>query len=904
MDRLNERSGKPAGIAITGIACRYPGAHGPEQFWRLLMDRKDAVGAAPGEPLPGTGAGTRHGGRLTAIDGFDAAFFDMAPREARLADPQLRLFLEAAWEAIEDAGLSPERLAGSRTGVFVGQATSNYWEMLCRHTDPDIYGLVGSEFRASLPGRASFHLDLRGPSVSVDTACSASLTAVHLACQSIRLGESTTALVGGVNLALLPHEGLAFSDAGMLAPDGRCKFGDAGADGFVRSDGVGVVVLKPLPTAVADGDRVYAVILGSAVNNDGRSNGLLMTPSVEGQEHMLRQALDAAQVEAGDVGYVEAHGTGTRVGDAVELAALGHVLGEGRPPGRPCLVGSVKSNIGHTEAAAGIAGLIKAALCVHHRTVPPTLHVREPNPAFPWEDSPLELPTEPRPLTGPDAAVAGVSSFGISGTNVHVVLGEHAARTEPSPGGPLPVTGEHLLTLSARSPEALREAAMAASGFLSPGGGGHASDLADICDTAAMRRKHHEHRLVAIGSGHDSLAVALRAYGRTGAAPGVVGGNDDEPAGRARIAFVFPGQGSQWQGMTRDLLSSSEVYRDALRRCSEAVEAETGWSVLRRLETGSPLSGAEEIQPALWAVEVALAALWRSLGVEPDIVIGHSMGEVAAACVAGGLGLTDAAAVICRRSGLARRISGRGAMISVALPEAAAESALAGYRDRVAVAAVNSPSSTILSGDPAALREITEAFDRREVHHRAIQVAFASHSPQVDELGDDLLLALRDVRPSAARVPMWSTVLDEPADGACLDAGYWVRNLREPVRFASAVKQVAGAATTVFVEISPHAVLTGAVRECLRHHRLAGTAAASLGRDQPAWPRLRESLAAIHIAGGRVDWRRHHPGGRPVRLPSYPWQRERYWYTDSPPRPAAPAPSTAGPAADAAPSTA
>ncbi|MDH2426539.1 acyltransferase domain-containing protein [Sphaerisporangium sp. TRM90804] len=897
MERLNERSRKSPAIAITGIACRYPGADGPEQFWRLLMERTDAVGEVPGERLPGTGAATaRHGGLLGPIDGFDAAFFDMAPREARLTDPQLRLFLEVAWEAVEDAGLSPSRLAGSRTGVFVGQATSNYWELLCRHADPDIYGLVGSEFRASLPGRVSFHLDLRGPSVSVDTACSASLTAVHLACQSIRLGESTTALVGGVNLALLPHEGAAFSEAGMLAPDGRCKFGDAGADGFVRSDGVGVVVLRPLQAALADGDPVYAVIRGSAVNNDGRSNGLLMTPSVAGQEHMLREALRAAEVDGAEVDYVEAHGTGTKVGDHVELTALGNVLGERRPPGRPCLVGSVKSNIGHTEAAAGIAGLIKAALCVQHRLVPPTLHVREPNPTVASARSALRLPTEPRPLTDRGPVVAGVSSFGISGTNVHVVLEEYAGPRETASHQGLPAGGEHLLTLSARSAEALREAAAAAAGFLSPGGAGRQSDLSDICHTAALRRKHHENRLVALGSTHDDLAVALREFGRAGACADVVG-DDEERGVPARVAFVFPGQGSQWPGMTRDLLSSSEVYREALRRCSEAVEAETGWSVLRRLETGAPLTDrVDEIQPALWAVQVALAALWRSLGVEPDLMIGHSMGEVAAACVAGALEPADAAAVICRRSGLAQRIGGRGAMVSVGLGEAAAESALDGYEDRVAVGAVNGPSSTVLSGDPAALREIGREFDRRGVFHRAVPVVFASHSPQVDELKDDLRLALREVRPAAARVPIWSTVLDELTDGAGFDAGYWVRNLRDRVRFASAVTRVADAAPTVFVEVSPHAVLTGAMRECLSDRGLRGTVTASMRRGEAAWPSLRRALASVHVAGGRVDWRRHYPSGRSVRLPSYPWQRERYWFTESAAPPAASPAGPAGPA--------
>ncbi|MFC4117841.1 type I polyketide synthase [Nonomuraea zeae] len=886
MNRRNGQQKKPAEIAIIGIACRYPGVHGPRQFWRSLMSADDAIGKSPPQH---SRWGRPQGGCLDAIDEFDAAFFDMAPREAQQADPQLRLFLETAWEAVEDAGVVPDRLAGTRTGVFVGQVTSNYWELLCRSTDPDIYSLVGSEFRASLPGRASFHLDLRGPSMSVDTACSASLAAVHLACQSIQLGESVMALAGGVNLALLPFEEEAFSDAGMLAADRRCKFGDAQADGFVRSEGVGVVMLKPLPHAIADGDRVYAVIRGSSVTNDGHSNGLLMTPSQTGQEHMLRHALDDAAIHPAQVDYVEAHGTGTPVGDEVELTALGNVLGEGRPPGRPCLVGSVKSNIGHTEAAAGVAGLIKAALCLHHQVVPPTLHVREPSASLGWNSSALELPTRARPLTrGDGPLVAGVSSFGITGTNVHVVLAEHVSAGHPEPAG-APVGGRHLFALSARSPETLRAAASQAADFLLPGGAGHGLGLADICHTATRRRKHHEHRLVAVGSTHEDLAAALLTHARgdddadvAGTAPAAEAGgpvSGEVPGEAARIVFVFPGQGAQWTGMARDLLSDSPVFRAALRECSDAVEAETGWSVLDRLAGDTPLPPrARDVQPVLWAVQVALASLWSSMGVEPDLVIGHSMGEVAAVCAAGGLSVPDAAAVICRRSALTERISGRGAMLSAGLSPVEAQAVLAGFEDRVSVAAANGPACTVLSGERAALAEIAGKLDRAGVFHRRVAVDFASHSPQVDEVADDLGRALAGIRPVAGGVPVWSTMLDRVTDGACFDAAYWVRNLREPVRFASAVAGAAKEQPTVFVEISPHPILAGAVQDCLRHHGLTGTAVPSLRRGCESWPQLLESLASIHVAGGAVDWARLHPAGRPVSLPTYPWQRESYWF--------------------------
>lgn len=569
-----------APIAITGIGCRFPGAHGPQQFWQLLLDAVDAV-ATEGER--GGDACTLHAvrpdrdglprsGLLDKIDEFDAEFFGMSPREAQRTDPQARLLLETAWEAIEDAGLNPDHLAGSRTAVFVGQAASNYWELVRQAGQPDIHAVVGSESRATLPGRVSYTFDLRGPSVSVDTACSASLTAVHQACQSIRAGESVMAIAAGANLALLPDEGIAYSGAAMLAPDGRCKFGDASADGFVRSDGVGVVVLKPLAAATANGDRVYAVILGSAINNDGRSGGLPMTPGEKGQEELLRHAYQAAGVVPSEVDYVEAHGAGTSVGDPVELTALGAVLGEGRAANHPCLVGSVKTNIGHTEAAAGIAGLIKTALCLQHKVIPPSLHFREPNPTIAWDAMPLRVATqcEALPRRGRPAN-AGVSSFGISGANAHVVLAEHVQQDEAAAPLPPPPTGLRILTLSARSPEALRAMTRSYADFLGPGGAGRALDLRDICYTAAVRRKHLTSRLAVVGASHEEIENRLRCYLADRAADGVA--CSDVLAGRPQVAFVFPGQGSQWLGMCKDLLGTSREFREGMRCCDEAVEA-------------------------------------------------------------------------------------------------------------------------------------------------------------------------------------------------------------------------------------------------------------------------------------------------------------------------------------------
>ncbi|MEU6194849.1 type I polyketide synthase [Streptomyces sp. NPDC047061] len=867
-------------IAIVGMACEFPGADGVPAFWRMQLDGVDATADVPADrfpvdvfhdPRPRTPGRivSRRGGFLPDIRGFDAHYFGVSGREASHMDPQQRLLLQTAAAAVRDAGLTLEQLAGSRTAVVVGQRTAEYWDLLRAAGALDIYANTGTS-RSVLSGRLSFFFDLRGPSTSVDTACSSSLVAVHQACAALRAGEATLALAAGVNLVLTPEESISFSQADMLSADGRCKFGAADADGFVRSDGVGVVVLKPLARAEADGDRVHAVIHGSAVENEGRSSGYLMTPSETAQIGTMRQACARGGVDPRAVGFVEAHGTGTPTGDPIELRGLDAVYGSGagRSAADPLLVGSVKTNIGHTEAAAGIAAVIKAALCVARGVVPPSLHSARPTDAVDWDRMALEIPQTARDW-GRDGTprYAAVSSFGISGTNAHVVLGEHRpAPVPPPPAEPRP----YLLALSAQTPAALRELADAYAEFLGPDGEGRGHDLRDVSFSALTRSTHHRHRMTVLAEEHDQVVRQLRK-GRPIVAA--------KSGARWKTVFVFPGQGSQWAGMGRRLLRTSTVFRETIEECDRHVRAERGWSVIERLsgddEADRPI---DVVQPLLWAMEVALAALWRSWGVEPDVVIGHSMGEVAAACAAGALTLADGAAVICRRSALLREIAGAGSMAAVDLPADEVRRELADVPD-VDVAVSNGPRRTIISGRTPAVEKVLAELAERDVLARIVKVDVASHSSQVDPLLDALRTALEPVRPRKGHVPLRSTVTGELLTGEELDADYWVRNLRDEVRFRAAVDaETAGPEAAAVVEISPHPVLSAAVKECLSEERTDDQVVPSLLRDTDDLTALLTSVGQLHQAGYPVLHRALFDGPAAyVGLPAYPWQRAEYW---------------------------
>ncbi|MEO8693819.1 MAG: type I polyketide synthase [Acidimicrobiales bacterium] len=871
-------------VAIIGMGCRFPGAADPDRYWQLLRDGGDAIvetpagrwGTAglydPDPEAPGRTA-TRWGGFLDQIDEFDASFFGISPREAAQMDPQQRLVLEVAWETFEDGGQSIERLAGTRTGVFIGVHSHSADYYLMQAGDPrhlDLYSATGTS-HSVVSGRLSYLLDLRGPSLAIDTACSSSLVAVHLAVQSLRNGECTLALAGGVNVMIDPTFTIVASRMRMMSSVGRCQPFDARADGFVRSEGCGAVLLKRLSDAVADGDRVLAVINGSAVNQDGKSNGLT-APNSLSQQAVIAEALRDAGLSPDRIGMIEAHGTGTPLGDPIEVEALSAVFaGVGHRDHR-CLLGAAKANVGHLEGAAGIAGVLKAVLALRHNEVPPLVHFETLNPHISLRDTPFVIPTSVQPWPASSSPRhAGVSSFGWSGTNAHVIIGE-----APSESAHPPADDEagYILAVSARSAPARLALAAAYRSMLES-----QTDvsLRDICATASLRRSHHEHRLAVVGRSRRDLIAGLDAFMAGDEHPAVVVG--DASNTRRELVFVFPGQGSQWPGMARQLLATEPAFRDAIARCERAFAPYVEWSLTGQLQADqSRLDEIDVIQPVLFAIQVGLAALWHSWGVEPNAVVGHSMGEVAAAHVAGIVSLDDGARIICRRSQLLRRISGQGAMAVVDLSIDEARRAIEGHERQLAIAANNGPSSTVLSGDPDALDDVLARLERADVFCRRINVDVASHSPQVDALHDDLVSVLAGVRPRSAVFPLFSTVTERFVDGQELDAQYWAANVRRPVLFSGAVRQLLDGGHGRFVELSAHPVLLGAIADTMERsgHRAARVASMKRDTDEPLT--MLVALGALYVDGYAVDWRNVYRGAhRPVALPSYPWQRARHW---------------------------
>jgi len=881
----------PEPVAIIGYACRIPGAcDDPDRFWDLLRTGTDALVDVPRErwnvekfyhpraPRPGK-LFTRRGGFISNVDRFDAGFFGISPREARSIDPQQRLVLEVGWEALEHGGQVATQLRGSSTGVFVGASTTDYMLManllVARVCDP--YVAIGSAL-SLIGNRLSYALDLRGPSMVVDTACSSSLVATHLACQSIRAGESTLAVVAGVNVMLLPSQMIHFVNAGVLSPDSRCKAMDDSANGYVRSEAAVALVLKSLARAQADGDPIRAVILGSAVTQDGQSDGV-MAPNRAAQESTLRHAYARAGVDPASVQYVEAHGTGTAIGDLTEAHALGAIIGAGRPSDAPCRIGSVKTNVGHTEAAAGCVSLLKVTLMLERGAVPPSLHFHTPNRGIPFDELRLRVQTafEPWPTTEAPRRV-GVNGFGIGGTNAHVIL-EQAPAAAPRADA---ATRSELLVLSGHTQAALAAQAERLHAWLAAAS---PVPLTDLAYTLAVRREHHAERHAIVARDTAALTAALaELVAEARAAGDNVSAAPEAASPPRRLVFLYCGQGPQWWGMGRRLLAEDAVVRAAIQACSDAFQRHAGWSLMEALAADEAHSRIDETavaQPALVALQIGLHAWWRARGITPDAMIGHSVGEVTAAHLSGVLSLDDAMRVIYHRSRLMARAAGRnGGMLYVAEGERAVRSWIAASPDptRLDVAAVNGPASVTVAGDLDAVHWLQRDLEARDVFCKALQVECAFHSHHMDGLEPELAALLADLAPGTPVVPVYSTLTGGPAAAGAFAAAHWAREVRAAVRFADATTSALADGPALFVELGPHPVLGADVKACAHARGLDVTVLPSLRREADDRETLLAALGAIHVGGYAVDWRGEHPEARTcVTLPTYAWQRDRCW---------------------------
>ncbi|HVI34623.1 MAG TPA: type I polyketide synthase, partial [Gaiellales bacterium] len=880
---------------MVGIGCRFPGGvHSAEDLWELVAAGRDVVGDFPTdrgwdleglfgrEPdHPGT-SHTRHGAFLHDAGDFDAEHFSISPREAVTMDPQQRLLLECSWEALEDAGIDPMSLHGSRTGVYAGVFESGY---VATSDAPELDGFrVLGRVNAAISGRVSYVLGLEGPAVSVDTACSSSLVALHLASQALRAGECDLVLTGGVTVVADPEHFTEFSRQGVLSADGRCRAFGAGANGTGFAEGAGVVVLERLSDAVRHGHQVMAVIRGSATNQDGASNGM-SAPHGPSQERVIRAALASAGLQPDDVDAVEAHGTGTTLGDPIEAQALLATYGRQRSAG-PLYLGSLKSNIGHTQAAAGVGGLIKMVMAMNHEQLPRTLHAEEPSPHIDWDAGAVELLTEPVAWpVGERVRRAAVSSFGMSGTNAHVVIEEAPRSADGQRGGEAggaPIGSRVLpFVVSASSESGL----VAQAQRLAEHAAAHPElDAVAVAGSLALGRAQLPHRAVAVVGSLAELAESLSGFAGGQFSDSVVQGLARR---ERRVGFVFPGQGGQWDGMAVALWDASALFAEQMRACGEALSEFVDWSledVLRGAPGAPSLERIEIVQPALFALMVSLARLWQSFGVAPAAVVGHSQGEIAAAHIAGALSLQDATRIVVARSQALSRIAGAGAMLSVALSPDEFEQRTRQLADRVTIAAINAPRLLVVSGDPEAIEQLAQSCEADDVRVHRILSTVAGHSPHVEAVRDEVLDALAPVTPSSGEIPLFSTVTGERIDTELMDPAHWYRNLRQTVRFEPAVRELVNAGIDTLIEIGPHPVLTTPLNEILSAdaNTDATPVISTLRRADGGQERFIRSLAEAHACGVTIDWNTlfGHLHTR-APLPTYAFQHHRYWLAPS-----------------------
>ncbi|MDB1086975.1 type I polyketide synthase [Streptomyces sp. ACA25] len=885
-------SGAATDIAVIGMSCRFPGVHNPAEFWRLLRDGKSTVGRFPEQRAGGSNpsshpdAATLHSGSFfDSVDGYDAEFFGTGAAEAAAMDPVQRLGLELAWEAVEDARLPATALAGRDIDVVVGTAPSGYEQLrkLSGSDQDDHYAALGSS-GALIANRISSLFDVRGWSFCADSGQSSSLVALALTCERIRSGAVDMALAGGVHLIVDPEGGLGLANLGVLSPDGRCFAFDERASGFARGEGGAFVLLKRLDLAVADGDHIYAVVRGWGVGNSGASTRM-PDPSPGAQAAVVLSALERAAVPFEGVDYVEAHGTGTRLGDPAEMSGLREVFREtGRS--RPLVIGSVKTNVGHLEPAAGIVGFVKAVLCVDRAHLVPSLNFRSPNPAVPdfHEDFEVLRAARPWPSAPGRPRRAGVSAFGMGGTHAHVILEQGPGkRTEPRAGEgdvtPTGVSGVLPWVLSARSEPALREQAARLRELVAAD---PSLPAADAGYSLVSTRSLFEYRAVVLSGDREESLAGLDLVAAGGASERVLRGVATGPVGP--VVFVFPGQGSQWPGMGRQLYQESEVFARSIDECARALAPWVDWSpvdVVTGADSAASLDRVDVVQPVLFAMMVSLARVWRSLGVVPDAVVGHSQGEIAAACVSGALSLEDAARVVAVRSRALTELAGSGGMSAVAASPAWVRDRLRRWSGRLSTAAVNGPASVVVSGDDEALDRFAAMAADEGVRVRRVKVDYASHSHQVERIRDRLLAATAGLSLKASAVEFHSTVTGGPLDTHGLDGAYWYDNLRSTVRFGEVVEHLMRDRGGVFLEVGPHPVLEVAMEETADALEASPVVAGTLHKDDGSTSRILASLAELHVRGVPVNWEAVFAADRPRRigLPAYPFQRQRYWLT-------------------------
>ncbi len=878
-------------VAITGFSFRFPGTN-ISQYWQDLLEGRDLVTEVdpdrwshetfrhPNKSHPGTSY-TFAAGSIGDVSTFDAGFFGISPREAALMDPQQRLLLEMSWEALENAGVKPSSLRGSACGVFIGIASADYSYRLADDLASVDSSVATGNTSSIAANRISYVLDLRGPSMAIDTACSSSLVAFHQACRSILSGESTQALAGGVSLHLHPYGFITFSKASMLSPNGRCKVFDASGDGYVRSEGGGVFFLKDYDQAIADGNPILAVVAHSAINTDGRKSGLTV-PSAKSQASLLEQAYTQAGIDPATIDYIEAHGTGTAVGDPIETRALGDALGTRRPKASPLLIGSVKSNLGHLEAASGVAGLVKALYCIQHRMVPATIGLDKPNPNILFDEWNIEVVTEKRPLKETGKLIVGVNSFGFGGANAHIILESHE-----QPELKVPNLLEHTslpIILSAKDAVALKAVARQFSAFLQKQ---PQSAFYDIAYNAAFRRERHAHCAIVYGAKPQTIAKALSNFANDAPEPSFVesGVSIANPSGPA---FIYSGNGSQWAGMGKKLLEEEQIFREAVQEVDALFRRHADYSLEDELagkKGENRYEYTEFAQPALFALQVGITRMLQARGITPVAVAGHSVGEVAAAWASGALTLEAAVEVIYHRSRLQGMTKGKGKMTAVGLNHESALNVIGelGLASSLAMAGINSSRGVTIAGNPSSLTQLESVLRERSIFHKRLDLDYAFHSPAMDEIEAEVGQALTHLQPSQSLVPFYSTVTGSRLDGTELNAKYWWYNIRKPVLFEQAVRGILDDATNIFIEIGPHAVLRSYINDCLKDRATEGRVIPTATRGDDTPQRVWSACSQVVIAGADIDWQHAFSWpGRFVSLPTYPWQRERYWHPVTP----------------------